>query len=141
MAKMSNFDKGFEKFVFKRAQREADLGCRTFNEPGPTSFTKADLEGFQPEGYYIRLFSTFPTLMTPMIAVAASGSFEDGTLEVLKSEINVSQLLITCLFSFPQPQPSTDLAVALLTCAPCSHLLAVGSSTVATPNKSTMLPS
>ena len=90
LSKMSNFEGGYQKFLFKKAQQEADLGCRStsFNESRPSTFTKEDVTGFDMNNYYSNLCATFPTLMTPMTAVAASGLFEDGTIEVLnQSEI------------------------------------------------------
>ena len=83
MSRMPNFEAGYHKFTFKKARQEADLGCRSFDEPGPTSFTREDVSKFDLDSYYANLCNTFPTLMTPMIAVAASGRFEDGTVEVL----------------------------------------------------------
>ena len=98
MSQMANFEAGFHKFTFKKAQHEADLGCRTFNEPGPTSFTREDVSNFDLDSYYANLCSAFPTLMTPMIAVAASGQFDDGTVEVhTESEIIISSLLFVQL--------------------------------------------
>ena len=82
LSRMKNFEDGFKKFVFKKAKLEADLGCSSFDEPGPNSFTRADVSEFDLDSYYNKLCKAFPTMMTPMIAVAASGRFEDGTIEV-----------------------------------------------------------
>ena len=46
MSRMPNFEAGYHKFTFKNARQEADLGCRSFDEPGPTPFTREDVSKF-----------------------------------------------------------------------------------------------
>ena len=46
MSRMPNFEAGYHKFTFKKARQEADLGCRSFDEPGPTPFTREDVSKF-----------------------------------------------------------------------------------------------
>ena len=131
---MREFDTNFQKFSFKRARAEADAGCKLLSEPAVGQFSAEEIENFDYDEYYSKLLTNFPTLMTPMVASTATGSFEDGTLEVLRSidsHLFFVYILLRCL-----PQlPGMVRREGLLTCVVCSSRRAAAFSTTNIPNK------
>ena len=63
------FDEDFNNLLYKRVQQEADAGCRSLNEFGPSTFDKEALESYDVEEHYEKLCTTFPTAMTVCAAL------------------------------------------------------------------------
>ena len=70
MSRMPGFDKAFHTMLYKRIQKEADVGCRTWQAPTPSTWKMEDVEKFDSEKFYEKLCITFPDLLTSLAAVA-----------------------------------------------------------------------
>ena len=66
---LPGFDEAFNTMLYKRVQQEADDGCHSLTEFGPSTFDKEALEGYSVEEHYDNLCSTFPTAMTVAAAI------------------------------------------------------------------------
>ena len=71
LQRLPGFDKAFLKVSYKRMQSEADSGCRAIaqTEISPSTFRREDIDKLDMEVNYERLCSSFPTLMTGIVAV------------------------------------------------------------------------
>ena len=83
LSRLSRFQADFQKFTFKKIKKEVDDGCRLLDEPEPSTFSRENIEEFDPAGYYDSLCESFPTYMTSMVAATASGSYGEETMQVL----------------------------------------------------------
>ena len=139
LSRLSRFQVDFQKFIFDKVKKEVDDGCRLLDEPEPSTFSRDDIDEFDPAGYYDSLCETFPTYMTSMVAATASGSYGEETMQVPSETVwpgsktcmggtrpeasNLYSIHITVnvafLLSCRPPLPSTDLGGQQLICAQC----------------------
>ena len=69
MRGLPGFKKGFNQVLYKEVQVEVGHGCRSLSEARPSTCTMDSIDKFQPEEYYEKQVTTFPTLMTSLAAV------------------------------------------------------------------------
>ena len=79
---MPGFDNAFNSFLYKRIQKEADEGCRNWDDPAPRTFTLEDVEEFDSVKFYEKLSATFPTLLTSLAAVTTKKRNKDAGVQV-----------------------------------------------------------
>ena len=73
------FEEDLLTFLYKRTQEEADAGCSSLDEFGPSTFNKEALEAYDIGDHYEKLCQTFPTVMTIAAAlVTKEKSCEEG---------------------------------------------------------------
>ena len=74
MQVLPGFDKAFLEIQHTRMQKEVDAGCRAIAETEirPGNFERGVLDQVDMDEQYDKLCSTFPTLMTGLVAVASN---------------------------------------------------------------------
>ena len=82
LSTMPGFDNAFNSFLYKRIQKEADEGCRNWDDPAPRTFTIEDVEEFDSVKFYEKLSATFPTLLTSLAAVTTKKRNKDAGVQV-----------------------------------------------------------
>ena len=92
LQELPGFDKAFLDLSFKRIRREADNGCRAIAETqiGPRTFERGDIDKLDMEADYEQLCSTFPTLMTGMVAVTTKERCYASALKVSSDHLHMN---------------------------------------------------
>ena len=98
LSSLSGFDKDFCRLLYKCAQDEADLGCRTLSESGPKDMGRDDVLNFSSAEYHGDLCSKFPILMTTLTAIVS----KDRSWEEAFLVSNLERSLIQCFQKGPQ---------------------------------------